>query len=51
MKNFIKLLSFIFLFSLISCGAIIKNSMLKNTTIEKGAIPPNFGKKNEVLIC
>lgn len=34
-----------------SCGAIVKSSAMKEMTVEKNAIPADFGSGNTVLIC
>jgi len=35
---------------LTSCGAILKGKVKKYATVEKGAIPPNFGADSTVLL-
>lgn len=36
--------------TLLSCGAAVKGMALKNTTVEKNAIPSDFGKNNSTLL-
>ncbi|WP_203256795.1 hypothetical protein [Hyunsoonleella ulvae] len=51
-KNYFNFLFLIFLISLLSsCGSLVKSLALKSYTVEKGAIPPDFGKDNSTLIC
>lgn len=50
LKHFIlvSLISSLFLFS--SCGAIVTSKANNHITEEKGAIPPDFGNDNSVLV-
>lgn len=43
-------LVFILVLSLSSCGAIVKSKAKKYATVEKGAIPADFGKNNTVVL-
>jgi len=47
-KNVILILFMVFPLFLSSC---LKNLAMKRITIENGAIPPDFGEKNTVLMC
>ena len=38
-------------FTLNSCGSMVKSMTVANATVEKKAIPPDFGKGNSTLIC
>ncbi len=43
-------LVFILALSLSSCGALVKAKARKNATVEKGAIPANFGEGNTAIL-
>ncbi len=52
MKKQLSTLSFllIIVFTLSSCGAIVKSKAKKYATVEKGAIPADFGENNTVVL-
>jgi len=52
MRNFkLILLTFTIPLLLNSCGSMVKSSAAKKMTVENGAIPPDLGKDNTVLLC
>lgn len=38
------------MFLMNSCGAIVKSKARKHATVEKGAIPPDFGEGNSIVL-
>jgi len=49
--KFKNLIIVLLVLGLSSCGSMVLNQALKNYTVEKKAIPENFGKGNTVLLC
>lgn len=51
MRREIKIVLMITVFLFTSCGLVVQGIAAGKTTIEKGAIPPNFANKEHILLC
>lgn len=49
-KHFVSLLLLTTCLLCSSCGILVKNMATKNAAIERGAIPPDFGKQSSTLL-
>ncbi len=49
MKTVVYICFLVSLFGLTSCGLVVK--VASNSSVENEAIPPDFGKKGEILLC